>query len=63
MLEDKAGSQPPKQRRRVAKKVLAWLTMKPCHWCLNRGYKCEEPPVEIKETVCLRCVKLHIMCK
>ena len=63
MLEDKAGSQPPKQRRRVVKKALAWLTMEPCHWCLNQGYECEEPPVGTKRTVCLRCVKLHIMCK
>ena len=35
MLEDKAGSQPPKWRRRVVKKVLAQLAMEPCHCCLD----------------------------
>ena len=61
--EDKAGSQPPKQRRRVAKKVPVWLTMEPCHRCLDQGYECEEPPVGMKGSVCLRCMKLHITCK
>ena len=61
--ENEAGSQPPKWRRRAAKKALVQLAMEPCHWCLDQGYECEEPPAGMKGTACPRCMKLHIMCK
>ena len=61
--DNDTGSQQPKRKRRVGKKGLAQLVLKPCRRCIDRGEPCEEPPAGLKGTACKRCARLHITCK